>query len=288
MNEGSPMWRQSYFLLLAFFLIWSLVGLFIVAFSLETVFDVWGDVIYMSSGAAVVFFSWQRFYGVRIAVMAFLWVAVASAIAEIVGVHHGVPFGEFHYTENFGPLLFQTIPLMIPLAWWIILGSLFMVVDYALFRISTVEGFNALALFVLVPLGATLSDLTLEPVAFHVRDYWVWEEGGFYYEVPLQNFLGWLAVSLIGVCGMFLLTRHKGPRQTMAPLSITPALLVLFSILLLFWAASLVNLMILAILIGFINLAWLGLVIYLTILSEGRRIREFRHRLSSYERKIFL
>ncbi|MCH8474613.1 MAG: carotenoid biosynthesis protein [Opitutales bacterium] len=282
------MWRQSYFLLLAFFLIWSTVGLFIVAFSLETVFDVWGDVIYMTSGAAVVFFSWVRFYGWQTSILAFLWVAVISATAEIVGVHTGVLFGDFHYTENFGPLLFQTIPMMIPLAWWIVLGSLFMVLDYALFRISTVESFNALALFVFVPLGATLVDLTLEPVAFLVREYWVWESGGFYYGVPLQNFFGWIGVSLIGVSVMFWVTRNKGPRQTMAPLCITPPLLVLFSILLLFWAASLVNLMILAILIGFANLSWVALVFYFAVRSETRRIREFRHRLSSYERKIFL
>ena len=46
---------------------------------------------------------------------------------------------------------------------------------------------------------ATLLDMVLEPVAFHLEHYWIWlAPGNFaYYGVPLANFLAWFILSFI-------------------------------------------------------------------------------------------
>lgn len=40
-------------------------------------------------------------------------------------------------------------------------------------------------------------DLVVDPVAAGPLGYWRWRDGGAFYGVPLQNFAGWLAVSLL-------------------------------------------------------------------------------------------
>jgi putative membrane protein len=49
----------------------------------------------------------------------------------------------------------------------------------------------------------------MEPVAFHVQGYWIWEGGGFYYGVPLSNFIAWAVTTLIMVLVFRKLTRIK-------------------------------------------------------------------------------
>ena len=279
---------RFYSLVLGLFLIWATVGLFVVAFNRETPFGAWADLIFMILAALIVFLSWARYYGFSITWKSFLWVAIWSGSIEAIGATTGFPFGTYDYTGNFGPLVGGVVPLAIPLAWWVIVGTLFLVVDYALFRLSTILTFNAVTLLMLVPIGAVAVDFTLEPVATLVRGYWHWEDGVFYYGVPFSNFVGWFMTAWVASGGLFLLTLRKGPRQTMAPVSVTPPVAVLFSVVLLFWASSLIQLQILAILVGFGNLVWLGLVFTLVMRSEGRRLRAFRHRLSSYERKVWL
>src|SRR2546430_1074206 len=46
---------------------------------------------------------------------------------------------------------------------------------------------------------ATLLNLVLEPVAFHIERYWIWLAPGniAYYGVPLMNFVAWFVASLV-------------------------------------------------------------------------------------------
>ena len=63
---------------------------------------------------------------------------------------------------------------------------------------------------------AVMIDLILDPVAFIVKEYWIWTEGGFFYDIPLSNFLGWFFLSLLfhGI-GSLLINQEQnlwGPR----------------------------------------------------------------------------
>jgi putative membrane protein len=45
----------------------------------------------------------------------------------------------------------------------------------------------------------TLLDLELEPVAFHLEKYWIWQASGSinYYGVPLFNFMAWFIITFV-------------------------------------------------------------------------------------------
>jgi putative membrane protein len=89
------------------------------------------------------------------------------------------------------------VPLAIGFAW-------LLVVVGGLFTARLLSGYvqeKPVSLWPAVLLGAVLAvglDLLLEPVAYHVKDYWEWEapvtEG--YYGVPWSNFATWFVAAL--------------------------------------------------------------------------------------------
>ena len=125
---------------------------------------------------------------------AIILVAILSYAIEALGVHTGFPFGAYHYTAVLAPLLPGGVPLAVIFAWIMILFSVQGVI-YGL----TSRTHSALARIVLRSVLATLLDLLLEPVAFHLEHYWNWlSPGSFnYYGVPISNFIAWFVISFI-------------------------------------------------------------------------------------------
>lgn len=105
---------------------------------------------------------------------------------EWVGVHSGRLFGEYHYSTVLGPLLFG-VPVMLGFAWIAVVCNAVL--------ISYDFGQRGLLLRLLravqVGFWTVLLDLVLDPVA-HARNFWHWEGGGGFYQVPWSNFGGWL------------------------------------------------------------------------------------------------
>lgn len=62
---------------------------------------------------------------------------------------------------------------------------------------------------VLSALWMTAMDLVIDPLAANELSYWHWRDGGPYFGVPLINFIGWFAVSLI----VFYIPREPAPRS---------------------------------------------------------------------------
>jgi putative membrane protein len=116
--------------------------------------------------------------------------AAAGAIgvaAELIGVRTGRLFGRYRYSGGLGPRV-SGVPVLAAAAWalmarpaWVVAGRL------ARRRAAR------------VPLAAgalTAWDVFLDPRM--VREgYWSWPAGGTYEGVPLSNFAGWLATSLV-------------------------------------------------------------------------------------------
>ncbi len=112
-----------------------------------------------------------------------LTVIVASLAIETLGVETGFPFGRYHYTDRFGPLL-GVVPLVIPLAWQVVLTSALLLVRRCQWQPGRL---NEAAQ---VGLAAMLYDLVLEPFATRVKGYWLWENGA----VPWQNDASWFFI----------------------------------------------------------------------------------------------
>ena len=111
-------------------------------------------------------------------------------LVEAVGVGTGFPFGEYSYGDALGPRLLG-VPLVIPLAWtwmawpaWLAAGVL---ARTAAVRVG------------LAGVGLAAWDLFLDPQMVRER-YWRWAHPSPTLpgvdDVPVGNYLGWLAVAL--------------------------------------------------------------------------------------------
>ena len=104
-------------------------------------------------------------------------VGIATFSAEVLGVHTGAVFGNYHYGEVLGTS-WLGVPLVIAVNWSVVtLGAV------------CAAGLLSRRPWVLVPVAtalAVLLDVLLEPVAMALG-YWHWEND----TIPLQNYLAW-------------------------------------------------------------------------------------------------
>ena len=127
-----------------------------------------------------------------------LGVLAAGVALEYVGVITGVPFGQYRYMGVLVPELPGGVPIAIGFAWLlVVVGGLF-AARWLLTRANVGQGNPWYANL----LGAGLAvglDLLLEPVAYHVKDYWQWQtppsQG--YYGVPWSNFASWFVAAFV-------------------------------------------------------------------------------------------
>ena len=110
-------------------------------------------------------------------------------LIEAVGVHTSIPFGHYIYGQQLGPCI-ANVPLIIPFAWVMMLYPTYLA-----------SRFVAHKPVVQVLLGAWLMaswDLYLDPQMIR-EGYWTWftSSGAPTLVIPLTNFVGWYATSII-------------------------------------------------------------------------------------------
>ena len=172
--------------------VWLLVGGWLLAMiSIPIIRWVVGDSVLhngviagvLLQAVAVLFISYQA-WGWRTVLRVAALVIPLSWLIERIGSTTGFPFGAYHYTEALSPLI-GGVPAVIPLAWLMMLPPAW-AVAYAI--TGAVHGWR----FVLVSgLAFTAWDLFLDPQMVG-WGYWVWENPGLYFGIPLINFAGWL------------------------------------------------------------------------------------------------
>lgn len=126
------------------------------------------------------------------------WIAVAAVLAlaggaEFVGMTTGFPFGRYIYTGNWFPSVplggGLTYPLSVPVAWLLIVGSVWLAWG------EVTKGWKRV---VLVALSAAIVDAGLEDLMVHGLGYWTWLDKGPVFGAPLLNTFGWVLVAGIG------------------------------------------------------------------------------------------
>lgn len=112
-----------------------------------------------------------------------------SLLFESVGVATGWVYGHYHYTDKLGPKFLGLVPLLIPMAWFMMTYPSFILAQYLVPDMkntwtwrSSVAGLGAVIM--------TAWDLAMDPMMVN-GGHWVWEQGGAYFGIPLQNFWGW-------------------------------------------------------------------------------------------------
>lgn len=122
----------------------------------------------------------------RRAALALLALAGYAYGIEYVGATTGLPYGEFAYEVPLGPMLFETVPLGLPVFFVpLVLNS------YLLCLLLL--GKRAASALVRIPVvvGTVIAvDLVLDPAAVALG-FWAYETGS-YYGVPWLNYAGWV------------------------------------------------------------------------------------------------
>lgn len=107
--------------------------------------------------------------------------AVGYAV-EVLGVHTGFPFGNYHYGSSLGIKLFE-VPLIIGVNWFmLVMGAGFL--TQLFLKNRGVQILVSALIMVLV-------DFPIEQMASKL-DYWHWEGD----IIPVQNFVGWFVISV--------------------------------------------------------------------------------------------
>jgi putative membrane protein len=153
-----------------------------------------------------------RVHGVR-GPAALLTVAGGGGLlVEALGVHTGVPFGEYDYTGDLGVELLG-VPVVVPLAWTMMAWPA-LVVGRTLARRVPVALVGGVAL--------AAWDLFLDPQMVDAG-HWTWAHPDpglpLVPGVPLTNYAGWIVVSVLMIGTLHrLLDRHRGPSGPAAAL----------------------------------------------------------------------
>jgi len=108
---------------------------------------------------------------------------------EFVGLQTGWPYGNFEYLIELGPMV-QGVPLGLPVFFIPLVVNSYLLVN--LFSFDSIWKRLLLALGVIL-----MVDLVLDPAAVALG-IWSYPEG-FFYGVPLSNFLGWIISGAVSI-----------------------------------------------------------------------------------------
>jgi uncharacterized membrane protein len=148
--------------------------------------------------------------------------AVISWAFEQAGVVTGFVFGAYHYTDYLGPKLGH-VPFLIPLAWFMMIYPSYVIANLALARRPTGTPRGLVPLVRLAAASAvamTVWDLVIDPIlSGPSARAWIWEAGGPYFGIPIQNYLGWLATTFT----VYLAYRAVEQRVAPSPVGSMPA-----------------------------------------------------------------
>jgi putative membrane protein len=133
--------------------------------------------------------------GWRRAIAFLITSTLVSWCFEELGVTTGLIYGHYHYGSQLGAAI-GSVPIIIPLAWFMMIYCSWMVAHVLLQ--GTAESASVLGTVAHCVLGSAVMtswDVVMDP-GMSRTGAWTWEEGGSYFGVPFQNFLGWMVTTL--------------------------------------------------------------------------------------------
>ncbi|OSX54916.1 carotenoid biosynthesis protein [Anoxybacillus ayderensis] len=190
------------------FLIWYACGIVLVGFRLLPPWLEWANVVFLMLAGVIGAFFLIETYGRR-GIIATVAIFIGTMAVEYVGATYSLIFGSYDYTNQFGMTVFG-VPIAIGFAWLAVIGCTHAL---ALRFVSTKRPlFSAVVGAVL----AVVLDLAIDPVAYVAKQYWIWEGTSIYYDVPLQNFVGWFVVAFVIHFMLFIFPARKASSERRA------------------------------------------------------------------------
>jgi putative membrane protein len=134
---------------------------------------------------------------------------IVSLTFESVGVATGLIYAPYHYSQNLGPMFLNLVPLIIPVAWFMMIYPSFVIADW-LIPAGWEQWRRLLSVAAIGGLVMTAWDVVGDPVAV-AHGSWAWEVNGPYFGIPLQNFWGWWLTTFV-VFALYLLWTRRHER----------------------------------------------------------------------------
>jgi putative membrane protein len=131
-----------------------------------------------------------------------------SLLFESVGVATGWVYGPYHYTDKLGPKFLGLVPLLIPVAWFMMTYPSYVIARH-LVPVLRKGWIWRLLVAALGGLIMTAWDLAMDPMMV-AGGHWVWEQPGAYFGIPLQNYWGWWLTTFV-TFWLFLSLAHIEP-----------------------------------------------------------------------------
>ena len=136
--------------------------------------------------------------------------AFISYVLEEAGVRTGFIYGHYHYNNMLGPKL-GSVPIIIPLAWFMMIYPSWRVAGVLARSINSDSLLGRSTKALIAAMVMTAWDMVMDP-GNTAAGLWVWEQGGIYFGVPRQNYLGWIFTTFLIYWTMSILSHGKQQR----------------------------------------------------------------------------
>jgi bisanhydrobacterioruberin hydratase len=143
--------------------------------------------------AAPCYLAVLRWLGRREGAKVLVALAVFALALESFAIVTGWPYGHFVYGEKIGTRLFNLVPWTVPFAWTpLVCASVMLARNLQKNQVAKPLPFLLGCGVILV-----LIDMVLDPGAV-AQGFWRYQAQGAFYNVPAQNFMGWLLTGALG------------------------------------------------------------------------------------------
>ena len=169
-----------------------------------------GGVVYMLLATAAVALYAYRTLGVWHC-LTFMIPAIALSLgSELLGTSTGFPFGEYRYLSGLGYKIAGLVPFTIPLSWFYLGFSAYIIALAGLKRFEISNWLCELGAIIFGSLCLTSWDFVLDPAMSQAPvPFWVWDTPGAFFGMPYQNFAGWMGTGILFMTVATLLWRVK-------------------------------------------------------------------------------
>lgn len=169
-----------------------------------------GGVVYMVLATAAVALYAYRTLGVWHWLSFMIPAIVLSLGSELLGTSTGFPFGEYRYLSGLGYKIAGLVPFTIPLSWFYLGFSAYIIALAGLKRLEISNWLCQLGAIIFGSLCLTSWDFVLDPAMSQAPvPFWVWDQPGAFFGMPYQNFAGWMGTGIIFMTVATLLWRVK-------------------------------------------------------------------------------
>lgn len=179
-------WENRIFKL---FIFWYVCGIILLGFDILPSWLEWANAFFLILAGTLGFLYFLKRFGVVGGSVLGVFVFFSTFIVEWAGSDSGFLFGSYDYTDRFAPNVFG-VPIAIGFAWLMVMATTHVVARW-------IVPSGGLVYAIVGGIGAVIIDLIIDPVAYQIKQYWIWADTGLYYDIPWTNFFGWFVVAFV-------------------------------------------------------------------------------------------